>query len=205
MSQTEDLSLTTPIFRVAFAHVFEPYTPRQQAQNPTFKPKYELVALFPKTGEYAEDVAAGLQLMKNAAAAAVKAKWGDSVPGNLRNPFRDGAEKADKYAGYKDTTFVRLSSEYKPKIIKPDGSRIVSPEEFYSGCWAHAKVRPYVYDNSGNTGVSFGLGNLLFVRDDTPFGGGSNPEDDFAGIMSQAQAAAGAAAPAAADGDAMFD
>jgi hypothetical protein len=195
MSEKVDLSLNTSIFRVSFAHVFEKYMPKDP--DPGYVPKFELVALFSKTGAQAEEVAAGLALMKEAADKAVAIRWPNGAPDGLRTPFRDGNTK--KYDGYKDTTFVRLSSEYKPKIINLDKQRLLTDDQFYSGCWAHARVKPYCYDKKGNQGVSFGLGNVLFIRDDSPFGGGSAPEDDFGDLV-----AAGAAAPAVNVSDDMF-
>ncbi len=210
MAKTDPIYLNTPIFQVAFAHTFNKWTPKAQEGNANYKPKFELVALFQMGGKHAEETAKGLALMKAAAATAVNAHpWPKSTdpetgevitgpPEGLRNPFRDGNTK--KYTGYKNTTFVRLSTEHKPKIVNVAGDRLLTDEEFYSGCWAHARVNPYCYDNSGNQGVSFGLGNILFMGDDTPFGGGTAPEDDFKELM-----AAGAAAPAAGADDTLFD
>ena len=206
----ETIYLNTALFRVAFAHVFDKWTPKAEEGNAAYKPKFELVALFPMTGKYAEETAKGLALMKAAAATAVNAfpwkkrtdpKTGEVLSGppeDLRNPFRDGNTKS--YDGYPGSTFVRLSTEHKPKIVNVAGERLLTGEEFYSGCWAHARVNPYCYDNKGNAGVSFGLGNILFMGDDSPFGGGSAPEDDFKDLM-----AAGAAAPAAEGDDTLFD
>ena len=43
-------------------------------------------------------------------------------------------------------------------------------------------INAFAYDQKGNRGISFGLGNIQKVKDDKPFGNRTKPQDDFAAI-----------------------
>ena len=51
--------------------------------------------------------------------------------------------------------------------------------EFYSGVYGRASINFYAYNANGNKGIACGLNNLQKLRDGTPLGGKSRPEDDF--------------------------
>lgn len=156
----------TPEFRVAFAHVFQPQRPMNEGADP----KYGITMLF----KHGED----LTKLKQAAQEAVKEKWGDNVPKNLRTPFRDQGERDSM--GFEDgAVFINATSKVRPGLVDSTNEEIISPEEFYSGCWARASVRPFTYDVNGNRGVGFGLQNVQKLRDGDPLGGRTKPQDDF--------------------------
>lgn len=158
----------TPEFRVSFPAVFKP---KRQKGDATSEPKYGLTMLFPK--------GADLSKLKAAAQEAVREKWGDKPPKNLRSPFRDQGEK--EYEGYEEgAVFVSASSKQKPGLVDRQRQDIIDETEFYPGCYARATIRAFAYDNNGNKGVAFGLNNVQKLRDGDPLGGRTRAQDDFA-------------------------
>jgi len=191
MSDDKSNKLRTPLFRAAFASVFKTRTYEEGT------PKYEITFLFPKAGKDKAD----LTTMKAAVKTAALNHWGskEKIPKGLKSPFRDGDDTEwDGFAGH---TFVRASSLYRPKVINREGVELMTDEEFYAGCWAYATVNAYAYDTKGNKGVSFGLQNLLFVRDDEPFSGKSSAEDDFSDLIEEGSTDDEAAPPIGDDDD----
>lgn len=171
MSETDDKKVMTPEFRASFVHVFRPQDPFQAGGDP----KYGLTMLFPK--------GADLSKVKAAAKAAIVEKWGPDKskwPSNLRLPFRDQGEKADKFDGYEEgAIFINATSKMKPGLVDAQVNDIIDETEFYSGCYARATIRAFAYDTKGNRGVGFGLQNVQKLRDGDPLGGRTRPEDDF--------------------------
>lgn len=168
----------TPEFRVSFPNVFRP----AKSMQPNSEPKYGLAMLFPK--------GADLSALKKAAAEAVKEKWGDAPPKNLRSPFRDQGEK--EFEGYEEgAIFISATSKQKPGLVDGGNQDIIDESEFYAGCYARASVRAFAYDQSGNRGVAFGLQNVQKLRDGDPLGGRSKPQDDFEPVAPQEGGAGG--------------
>jgi hypothetical protein len=167
--------VTTPIFRVSFPNVFQP-----KLNELSGKTEYSMVMLFDKKAD--------LKPLKELAAATVREKWGDKVPSGLRNPFRDGdVEKAGR-EGYVNVIFINAKSNQKPGVVDGDCQPIINTEDFYPGCYARATLTAYAYDNKGNRGVAFGLGNVQKVKDGEPFSGRSRAEDDFAPVANTSTA-----------------
>jgi len=155
--------LMTPEFRVSFPAVFEP-------QDFNGKLTYSVTMLFPKGTD--------LTALKEAVKAAAEEKWGKKVPAGIRNPIRDGAEKAH-LDGYDGTMFIRASSKTKPGLVDQNCIEIIDQSEFYAGCIARATVLAFAYDQAGNKGVSFLLSNLQKVADGESFSSRSRAADDF--------------------------
>lgn len=177
--------VTTPKFRASFVWAFKPQPPMEGS---TGEPKYGVTMLFDaaarKTPQY--------EALKKLALAAAKEKFGEKlVPdGNgwfkgLRNPLRDGDEKAE-LEGYKGTTFASATSKMQPGLVDQQLNRIVSDkvesDGFYSGCYARATVTAYGYDKAGNAGVAFGLQNIQKLRDGERMSGRTAAEDDFEAV-----------------------
>jgi len=160
--------VTTPEFRVSFPAVFEPVA-FQGGQ-----PKYSVTMLFPK--------GTNLDTLKALAKAAVQAKWPDpnKRPKSLQHPFRDGDKDKPDLDGYAGHIFVKATSKMRPGVIDSSMSDIITPEDFYAGCYAKASITAYAYDTAGNRGVAFGLQNLMKTRDGEPFSGRSSAQEDFA-------------------------
>ncbi len=165
--------IITPRFRLSFPALF---VPKAVGTNP--EPRYSLNMLFTKDAD--------LSLLKKAAMAAVREKWGDKPPKNLRSPFRDGSEK--EYDGYAGMIYVNAWTKTKPGVVDAQVQTIIAPDELYAGCWCVASVRAFAYENSGNTGVSFALMNVQKVADGDRFDNRSKPEDDFQALAGETKA-----------------
>lgn len=62
----------------------------------------------------------------------------------------------------------------------------MDPSEVYSGCYMRATLTAYAYDKGGGKGVSFGLQNLMKVKDGEPLSSRATAENDFAAFASEA-------------------
>lgn len=169
-------NVLTPPFRVSYPNVFKP---RHNDLNG--KDEYSVVALFKK----GEDLSA----LKKAAEAAVIEKWGSDKskwPTNLRSPFRDQKERAKDGAlpaGYEEgAIFINLKSSQRPGVVDQKVQDIIDESDFYAGCYARATIGAYAYDQKGNRGVAFGLGNIQKVKEGEPLGNRTKATDDFAPI-----------------------
>jgi hypothetical protein len=180
---TQRKEILTPVFRVSYPHVFTPQI------NDEGKSVYSVTMVFDQDADLSEMIA----LAKEAKAK----KWGVDAAGKFKKTFRKGTEdefdlkKNPDYAG--KTIAVARSTDRPVAVVRIDKSKsktdpnrfisLTKPSEFYSGCYAMAKVSAYAYEFKGNRGVSFGLQNLLFIRNGEPIGGGySNPEEDFSEV-----------------------
>ena len=153
-------STRTPVFRLCFPQLF---TPKKFEESG--KELYSCMAVFPKSTD--------LSALKQIAEAAFKKRFPNGARAS-RNPFRDGNEMVDEWGDlFKDTVFIRLSSQYKPVVV--DGNRIAITNQslVYSGCYARAAVHAYAYDVKGNRGVSFGFDAIQITRDGDPLSGGA--------------------------------
>lgn len=176
-------NVNTPKFRVSYPNVFKAKRNDLSGQD-----EYSIEALFPK--------GADLSKLKAAAQEAIVAKWGpdkEKWPKNLRSPFRDQAEKAKEVDGKRilppaceeGAIFINLKSKQRPGVVDQNVQDIIDESQFYAGCYAIASVNAYAYDQKGNRGVSFGLGNVQKVADGEPLGNRSKPEQDFAPIQTE--------------------
>lgn len=172
--------IRTPIFRVSFPSVFEKSGPPGTAPD---KLKYSVVMLF-DTREIAKDPKqkALWEAMLKAAKDCAREKWADKIPAGLMSPFRDGKEK-EQYEGYGEgVMFCTAKSERRPGVVDQQVQRIIDPEDFYPGCYAHADINPYAWSYMGKNGVAFGLQNIQKVKDGEPIGGGASAESSFDAI-----------------------
>lgn len=178
----------TPEFRVSFPAIFEPKAFQGQ------KPKFSLVMLFDKKIDLSKPSQVGKDgkpigvSMKHAAFNAAVEEWGpkDKWPKNLKLPFRDGEEKPD-LQGYENTIFVSATSMIQPGLVNQALQKIISPSEFYAGCYARAEVFAFTYDVSGNRGVSFGLRNIQKIRDGEQFSGRKDASQVFDAIADNSE------------------
>jgi hypothetical protein len=190
-------TVTTPRFRAAFAHIFSPQQPMENSADKT--PKYGVTMLFDPAGQKTKEYAA----MRDLAIHALREKFGDKVvpdgdwfklqiptsakdgKGNtifqtksIRNPFRDGNEKA-QLEGFAGNTFAAATSKMQPGLVDENLQRILSEQDFFSGCYARATVSAYAYDTAGNIGVSFGLQNVQRLGKGEAMAGRTAAENDF--------------------------
>lgn len=179
----DDKRIATPYFRASFPHVFEKH------KQPNGEMKFSITMLFPQD--------ANLDALKALAMETATAKFGSDLAG-LESPFKDGNEKAKKYPGHANMIVIEARTDYKPGVRNAANTEDilvadVSPDGFYPGCWARAKVNAFAWENSGRRGVSFGLSNLQKVKDDESFATTYDPSDDFDAVPNTAGADTGGA------------
>lgn len=160
----DEQRLITPVFRVAFPHVFQP----QAMKGGT--PKYSVTMLFPKDS----DLSALKKAMKAAKIAAFgsdKANWPE-----FEMPVKDGdvpSTTGEIYEGFAGHYAIKASSNAnsKPGVFDESVQPITEPADFYPGCYAIAYCFAYVWEFNGRHGVGFILDHLQKQRDGQPFGG----------------------------------
>lgn len=201
----EGANIISPIARLSFPAFF---TPESIDDKPDSEKKYSCSLLIPP--------GADLTLLKEAAVAAARAKWGDKVEdmlkeGKLKRPFLKAEEK--KYDGYlPGWTLLRASSQTKPQVrdaMQVAGSLVVvkeeDPEIVYPGRWLQATLNAFAYDQKGNKGVAFGLNNVMLLHHDESLSGRAKAEDEFtAPVIAGAAASAPGSTAAAGSIESMF-
>ena len=93
--------------------------------------------------------------------------------------LRDGDEARPNDPAYRNAYFVNATCYDKPRIVDMYKRDITDPAEIYSGIVGRASINFYAYNRNGNKGIGCGLNSLQKLRDGTPLGGRSRPEDDF--------------------------
>ena len=178
--------ITTPEFRVSFAHIFAPHV------NPkSGKPSYGVVALFPKA-------TTNMQALSNIVSQCASLQWGDRATAfQWNNPIHDG-DTAIYVSGDKKGQLkcianpeirghwtIDMSSLNPVGVVDSNVQPIFEQARFYSGCYAVARVNAYAYENE-QYGINVGLGALQKTRDGEPLSSGSlNAEKEFAPIPQQ--------------------
>lgn len=166
-------NVVTPEFRVSYPNLFEP-----RLNDLNGKQEYSLVALFPKGADLAPLKKAANDLLVEKLGAD-KAKW----PKNLRNPFRDQAEK-EKEGKLPDgheagAIFINMKATQRPGIVDQNVQPIMDQTQVYAGCFGRAQVNPFYYNQKGNCGISFGLNNFQKTKDGDSLSGRVRAEDAF--------------------------
>lgn len=176
MSET----LMTPYGVLSYPNLHTPRPPAEGAE-----PRYSCVLVF----DAAAQQTAEFKALKAAAAAAAKARWGNSIPKGLRSPFRDCSEKeGEPFDSIAGGVFISPWTKRKPGIVGPRLEEILTPEEVWAGQTARATVGVFAYDNAGNKGVSFSLNNLQIVRRDADRVDGRRAANkDFGAIGGEAE------------------
>lgn len=160
--------------RFSFLNVFEPKSINGSEE------KYSVSLLIPKTDTKT------INAINRAVEAAKQAgigKFGGKIPAVMKLPLRDGdAERPDDeiYAGY---YFVNANCKQQPGLVYKNGQKIIDSTDLYSGCYGHASINFFAFNNNGNKGIACGLNHLMKTRDGEPLGGRSKAEDDFAGLI----------------------
>lgn len=132
---------------------------------------------------------ADLKPLKDAAMSALIDRFGaddvkkmlQSTPPKIRIPFRSDA---DKYDAEKYGIFINVTNKSKPGLVNryagSDGKPApLDAEKFYPGCFVKAALSVYVYDQSGNKGVAFGLQHLQWWADGERLDSRVNASDAF--------------------------
>lgn len=166
------VTLTTPTFRVNWPHIFEPQ------KDLSGKLKFKIDMLYTKDDD--------IRSLKKAYLEAGNEMWGskENWPEFDYPTFKKKQSKNKELPeGY--DILIRATSQNPPGLVDSSAKRMLEDRanEFYSGCYARAKVTFMAYDFAGKNGINVYLQSLQKVKDGEPFGFiRSNPEEDFAPI-----------------------
>jgi Protein of unknown function (DUF2815) len=159
--------IITPYAILSFPTLFSP-KPRSEGGEPV----YSLALLFDEKQQKTPE----FRKMKDAVEEVIKDRFGKVPRNQLYNPFRDGAEKADKYQGYEQgVVFIGAWSKRKPPVIDRNKEDVLLPEQVFAGQLVRAAIQPFPFDVSGKKGVSWGLNSVQIVKADMPRIDGSIP------------------------------
>jgi hypothetical protein len=168
--------IVTPVFRVSFPKVFEAESFNGGAA------KFSVAAVWDVSkfnDAEKKQWASMIALCDEVSLERFKKKMAD-LPANFKQAIRDGAEKAD-LAGYgAGKKFSNLSSKMRPGLIDKSGQPIISPDDFYPGCFARATITAYSYDQGGGKGVAMGLQNIQKIGDGERLDSRTDANEDFA-------------------------
>ena len=177
----DHLKTITPVFRATWVNLFEKDKQGKYSLTMLFDPEDDL-----KKCPGQDNVKHKFKMsLKQIVMQAIKEKWGDKTPKNLKLPFH---EQDEDYDGYADHGFYAAarSPKRKPYVVDTNQTPLTD-EEFYSGCYAQAIVHAYPFDFEDkekgvkSRGVSLTLHGVIKIKDGERLGGGgvSNPENDF--------------------------
>lgn len=165
-----------PRARLGFNHLLQPDTGGQYSDD-----KFKATLLFDVSNP---DVISGLKVAKAACKDLAMKAFGTA---DVEFPFKDGAEKAEKYAAYRGCWFCTAKSKYRPQVVGTEkvGDKLVELTQFsdvYAGMYVRVSVVPFSYLAGQNKGISLRLCNVQKVAEGEPFGGSRvAAEADFAG------------------------
>lgn len=160
--------------RFSYAHVFEPTAIGESTDE-----KYSVSIIIPKSDtKTIKEIEAAVETAKQQGKTS---KWGNKVPPTLKLPLRDGDIERPDDEAYAGSYFINATSKTKPGIVDANLKKLMSQEDFYSGCYGRASLNFYPFDAKGNKGVACGLNNLQKTEDGQPLSGRASAEDDFGG------------------------
>lgn len=160
--------------RFSFLNVFEPKSINGSEE------KYSVSLLIPKTDTKT------INAINRAVEAAKQSgigKFGGKIPAVMKLPLRDGDVERPEDEVYAGHYFVNANCKQQPGLVYKNGQKIIDSTDLYSGCYGHASINFFAFNNNGNKGVACGLNHLMKTRDGEPLGGRSKAEDDFAGLI----------------------
>lgn len=173
----EEGTLRTPLGRLQYMALFK--AKMYHNDDGDEDPKFEGTLLLPKSGPDKAD----LTELKAAVTATAKAAFGGKIPKKFRDPIKDGDQ--EDWPGFAGNWYIRMSTKFPINICDLEGEDIFDSSQIKNGDWIIAVVKPYAYDYKGK-GVSFGMRNLLFIREDEALLAGTPAADDFDDLIEAA-------------------
>ena len=164
------LTVISPEAMAMYAYVWRP----RPAMDPTKEAQFSIVLLFKKGTD--------LSTLRSAARLAATKKWGNKIPGNIKNPFRKGNTDRPDDPIFKDVEFITARTNSKPGIVDAGAQPILDELEFYSGCKCRASLYAMAYDTVGNKGVTFLLNNIQKLGDGPRLSGRKPAEEEFSAV-----------------------
>ena len=167
--------IITPEFRGSFVHLDRPSTMKGQ---PDSEPRYQMLCAFDADDEFWD-------IMEDAVEQAAKEKFG-KVPPKFKSPIKDGDD--EEYDNLKGCLYFNASNSRKPGVVDQGMSPVIDPEELYSGAWYRASVNVWAWEHpTGGKGASVSLNNVMKIKNDQRYDGGTAAQDDFAGFAKKGE------------------
>ena len=175
----EDIKMSTKIttgkVRLSYANIWEPKA------FGNGDPKFSCALLIPKSDKVTlQKIAAAITEAKAQGIEKIK----KFPTGKCDVTLYDGDGEKPKGGDYgeeaKGCYVLNCNSKQAPGVVDLGCNAILNKSEVYSGCYVRASVNFYPYDFNGNKGIGCGLQNIQKISDGEPFGGRSNPDEDFA-------------------------
>lgn len=175
-SSNDVTRVITPVAILSYPWLEDAQPPQEETGKAMFSAALvfvpEIMAKYPQFG-------VSLDGLKAAAQQAATTKFGDKLPGLLRNPnFKTGFRTDGDDKGYPvGSTYINGRSERRPGLVYlyPDATNkpALVPEDriredFYPGAIVRASVRAYGFDKKGNRGVAWALNNLQLIDGSAP-------------------------------------
>lgn len=168
--------ITTGKCRFSYVAAFEPKLMQDKKTE-----KYSVTLLIPKTDTR---TLAKIKAAQDAAVAVFKAKNpGKRLPENLHTTLHDGDGLKDSGDDYgpecRGCMVMTVTSKRRPVIVYADKTPMTEESELYSGCYGKAVLNFFVYNNTGNIGLTAGLNGLMKLEDGEPLAGGVVTDADW--------------------------
>jgi hypothetical protein len=167
--------LTTGKVHFSFCNLFTPKAPKGSEIE-----KYSVTLLIPKTDK------ATLNKINTAIEAAktyYAEKTGKKSSAGLKSTLHDGDKERPAGGEFgpecKGQYVITVSSLNQPVIVDADKTPITDSKELYSGCYGRAVINFYVFDRSGNRGITAGLNGVMKLYDGEPLAGGVVTDADW--------------------------
>jgi hypothetical protein len=123
--------------------------------------------------------------------------------------YGQGSEKVNKktyqpYDGYAGMMYISCSSDYRPQMVRANGSTAESDMEImnlarklYGGCYVNTAIKIWAQDNKWGRGLRCECAAIQFDQDGEPFGdnGPVNVDGVFGQASQQSSTVAGMDAP----------
>lgn len=190
-TKPKKMKIITPVFRGSFANLV---TPRAIEEGGELK--FSIMAVLPKADPETKRCMARIEA---AVTECLKLDHGkDILPhSSLKHwPIADGDTMGEGYEAQKGSWCFRASGKFKPQCIDMAQQVLTRADELYSGAWYRISFDVYYWTGKYGTGVSFGLLNVLKVRDDEQFTSRGKAEDDFSEFLDGNHGDSQASAPA---------
>ena len=174
MADQLETGCVTPEFRCSYAHVWEKHTDQHGNE------KFSVSMIF----EDGADLAQIKKCIKNALInkyGVEDSKGKKKAAESIKELLMRGAEERPDDEAYADSTFMTAKSDNKVGVVElVQGAiePITDQDDFYSGCYARAKIRIYIPKKFDR--VCCALNNIMKTGEGDPLSGGSKAEDDFA-------------------------
>lgn len=148
---------TTPIGRISFPSVFT----ARPAMEPGKPDQYECGLILPASEPLTE--------LRAMIAAILKEKFGNKVPGGLKMPIRDGAEKAHIAGLGEGTIYITARSQRKPSVVDGNMVGLSNEADVYGGCYGRLNITPFWFDKGLSKGIALALNAVQKTGDGEPF------------------------------------